>query len=110
MNWKVKLIFVLMILLVVNTITLAVINRKNEEWKPETEEIFIEPNERLVDVVWKEKSLWLLTREMKENEEAENYEFKENSSLKNGIVIHETKMTEEQYELYLQFLRFTENE
>ena len=50
--------------------------------------------EKLVNVTWKENSLWTLTRKMKENDVAETYSFKEDSAfgfVEGEIVIIETK-------------------
>ena len=52
------------------------------------------PNVKLVNVTWKEKSLWLVTRPMKPDEKAETYEFKESSLmgvLEGKIIIKEVK-------------------
>ncbi len=52
------------------------------------------PNQKLVNVTWKETHLWILTRPMHTNEVAEFYTFKESSSwgILNGTVnISETK-------------------
>lgn len=37
-------------------------------------------NAKLINVTWKEDTLWYLTRPMKESETAESYEFKADSS------------------------------
>lgn len=37
-------------------------------------------NQKLVNVTWKEDTLWYLTREMKPGETADRYEFKADSS------------------------------
>lgn len=42
------------------------------------------PNTKLVNVTWKENSLWLITRPMRADEQPETYEFKESSIF--GIV------------------------
>lgn len=39
----------------------------------------LEPNTKLVNVTWKEDSLWLLTKHMTEDDVAETYYFKEDS-------------------------------
>jgi hypothetical protein len=39
---------------------------------------------KLVNVTWKENSLWVLTKPMRENDVAESYTFKESSSF--GLV------------------------
>ena len=40
----------------------------------------LKPGEKLVNVTWKESSLWFLTRPMRANEPAETYKFKEDST------------------------------
>ena len=50
--------------------------------------------EKLVEVTWKDDSLWFLTREMKDGEEAEDYTFSESDNLgvlEGRIYIHEHK-------------------
>ena len=42
--------------------------------------INIEENRKLVNVTWKNSSLWILTREMNENDIAESYKFVEDSN------------------------------
>ena len=42
--------------------------------------IQLKPGEKLVNVTWKESSLWFLTRPMRANETAETYKFKEDST------------------------------
>ena len=40
----------------------------------------LNPNEKLVNVTWKEEQLWILTRPMTEKDSAITYTFKEKSS------------------------------
>lgn len=50
--------------------------------------------QKLVNVTWKEASLWILTKKMNENDVAETYTFKEDSAfgfVEGEIVIIETK-------------------
>ena len=42
--------------------------------------IHLKPGEKLINVTWKETSLWFLTRPMKANEAADTYKFKEDST------------------------------
>lgn len=42
--------------------------------------INLEANHKLVNVTWKDSSLWILTKEMKEDDVAEVYHFKEDSN------------------------------
>lgn len=49
---------------------------------------------KLLEVTWKDDELWYLTRDMKEDEQAETYEFKEDSSfgiMEGTVIIKETK-------------------
>ena len=53
----------------------------------------LEPNRKLVNISWKtDNSLWILTRKMKNNEDAEEYEYKEDSSF--GIIEGTVKIIE----------------
>lgn len=45
-----------------------------------TMKIELKPNQKLVDVTWKETSLWYLTKPMTSTDVAETYEFIEDSS------------------------------
>jgi len=49
-----------------------------------TMKINLEPNQKLVDVTWKENSLWYMTKPMSETDIAETYTFKEESGF--GLV------------------------
>ena len=42
--------------------------------------VHLKPGEKLVNVTWKEASLWFLTRPMKTNDSVETYKFKEDST------------------------------
>lgn len=44
----------------------------------------LRPNEKLVNVTWKEAELWILTRPMTEKDSAQTYTFREKSGL--GII------------------------
>ncbi|MCX7735974.1 MAG: hypothetical protein N2319_04615 [Candidatus Kapabacteria bacterium] len=46
-----------------------------------TSTINLDPGKKLVNITWKEDNLWILTRDAKENEKPEKFEFIENSSL-----------------------------
>jgi len=51
-------------------------------------------NTKLVNVTWKENSLWLVTRPMRADEQPETYEFKESSIfgiMEGKIVIKESR-------------------
>jgi hypothetical protein len=49
-------------------------------------------NEKLVNVTWKNDSLWYLTRPMTENDKAETYKFKEDSNF--GVLEGTVKIVE----------------
>ncbi len=56
--------------------------------------IKLDENRKLMNVTWKRDSLWILTREMREEEKAESYIYKEDSNfgiLQGTIHIVETK-------------------
>lgn len=46
-----------------------------------TSTVDLPANKKLMNVTWKDTSLWILTRDMKDGEVAESYTFKEDSSL-----------------------------
>lgn len=46
-----------------------------------SETITLEPGEKLEMIVWKESSLWYLTRPMREDETAETYTFNKQDSI-----------------------------
>ena len=53
----------------------------------------LEPNRKLVNISWKtDNSLWVLTRKMRDGEEAEEYEYREDSSF--GIIEGTVKIIE----------------
>lgn len=59
-----------------------------------TESLKLQPNEKLVLVTWKENNLWILTRPMKPEENAETYTFGESSAwgvAEGKVIIKETK-------------------
>lgn len=39
----------------------------------------LDPGEKLIEITWKDDSLWYLTRPMREDEEPETYKFKQSS-------------------------------
>jgi hypothetical protein len=45
-----------------------------------TATINLEPNQKLVDVTWKETSIWYMTKPMSSTDSAETYTFQEESS------------------------------
>lgn len=51
-------------------------------------------NKKLIEVTWKDDSLWYLTKDMKETDVCETYEFTEKSNtgmLEGKVIIKETK-------------------
>ena len=55
----------------------------------------LSPNLKVVNVTWKENSLWILTRPMRDNEQAESYQFKESAVfglLEGTVTIKEVKV------------------
>ena len=49
-----------------------------------TTKVELEPNLKLENITWKDDSLWILTRPMREDEEAEVYIYKEHSNM--GVI------------------------
>lgn len=41
----------------------------------------LEPNQKLVNVTWKESQLWVLTKQMNEDDVAETYTFQEDTTM-----------------------------
>ena len=56
-----------------------------------TQQIKLEKGQKFVNMTWKDESLWIITRPMHQDENAEKYEFKEHSNLGvlNGKVLVE---------------------
>ena len=70
-----------------------------------TMDLELNPNDKLLEVTWKDDSLWILTKEMTDNDVAEDYKFYESSSLgifEGCVNIKETKLSKEEYEKYLE--------
>lgn len=68
-------------------------------------EVDLEPNRKLVEITWKDASLWYLTKAMTDDDVAEDYIFQEKDVtgwLEGSVIIHEHKMTEEEYQKYLE--------
>lgn len=77
-----------------------------------TMDLELEPNDKLMEITWKDDSLWILTKAMTEDDVAENYKFYEKSSL--GVVegcvnIKEKKLSKEEYESYLENKKLEED-
>ena len=54
----------------------------------------LQPNEKLVNLTWKDSELWILTRDMTSNDSAVTYNFSEKSSfglIEGSYTIIETK-------------------
>lgn len=66
-------------------------------------EVELEPNQKLVEVTWKNDSLWFLTKNMQEDDVAESYKFYEKDTLgllEGSVHITETKLEKEELEEY----------
>jgi len=85
-----KVIYLALGLLVISSCTQ---NERAKSWGG-TANYNLECNKKLIEVTWKGEDMWFLTRDMKEGEVAETYEFKEESSyglLEGTVVIKECK-------------------
>lgn len=59
-----------------------------------SERIELKPNQKLINITWKESSIWILTRNMRADEVPETYSFSEKSGwnvLEGNIVIMEAR-------------------
>ena len=59
-----------------------------------TATVDLEPGRKFVDITWKEDSLWVLTKEMDEDDHAETYYFEEDANfgiLEGTVIIREHK-------------------
>jgi hypothetical protein len=68
-------------------------NQRAKQWGG-TANYTLECNKKLIEVTWKGDQMWFLTREMKDDEVAETYQFKEESSygiMEGTVVIKECK-------------------
>ncbi len=75
-------------------------------------EVTLEPNRKLIEITWKDDSLWYLTRAMTEDDIAEDYIFQEKDPIgvaEGTVIVHEVKMTEEEYQKYLESLTLKED-
>ena len=64
-----------------------------------TYDVELEPNDKLMEVTWKDDELWILTKKMTDSDVAEEYSFYEKSPL--GIIegevhLKETKLSDEE--------------
>lgn len=67
----------------------------------------LEPNQKLVEITWKDDSLWYVTKPMTEDDIAENYTFQEKDAhglLEGTVFIYEQKMNEEELKQYYESL------
>ena len=68
-----------------------------------TIDVELEPNQKLVNVTWKDNSLWILTKDMVDEDVAENYTFYEKDVtgwLEGSVHINELKLTDEELAIY----------
>lgn len=66
-------------------------------------DIDLEPNQKLIEVTWKDNSLWFLTKNMTENDIAESYAFYEKDTLgmlEGCVNINELKLSKDEIEEY----------
>jgi hypothetical protein len=74
-------------------------------------DMYLDPNRKLVEVTWKDDSIWYLTKPMTDDDIAEEYEFAESSVmglLEGTLRIHETKLDEDSKE-YKDYLKWKSN-
>lgn len=67
------------VLLATASIVSCTENERAKAWGG-TMSITLDPGQKLVNVTWKETEMWLLTRPMRPDEQAETYKFAEKSS------------------------------
>lgn len=75
-------------------------------------EVSLEPNEKLLEVTWKEDSLWFLTRPMTDKDSEEIYKFYEKDTLgmlEGCVTIKENKLTETEIKEYEEQLKLSED-
>lgn len=66
-------------------------------------EVTLEPNQKLMEVTWKDDSLWFLTKQMSDDDIAESYAFYEKDPLgmlEGCVNIKEQKLSQEELENY----------
>lgn len=82
------------IILGVSLLTFTGCSNYSAKYLGGTMQLKLEPNQKLVNVTWKDDSLWYLTRPMKEDEEPEVLTFNSKSEfgiLEGTVIITETK-------------------
>ena len=74
-------------------------------------DMYLDPNRKLVEVTWKDDSIWYLTKPMTDDDIAEEYEFAESDAiglLEGTLRIHETKLNKDSKE-YKDYLKWKSN-
>lgn len=74
-------------------------------------DMYLDPNRKLVEVTWKDDSIWYLTKPMTDDDIAEEYEFAESSVmglLEGTLHVHETKLDKDSKE-YKDYLEWKSN-
>jgi hypothetical protein len=77
-----KFIFILSTLIIIS-LSSCTQNQRAKQYGG-TATVKLPQGKKLINVTWKEENLWYLTRDRKEGEKAEQYSFKEESSL--GVI------------------------
>lgn len=73
-------------------------------------DVSLEPNQKLMEVTWKDDSLWFLTKDMEESDTAEMYYFYEKDPLgmlEGTVKIYEKKMSQEELDEYNNQLQWS---
>jgi hypothetical protein len=102
MNGKIAATIVLGLALVIVISTSCTQQAVTRTWGGSMD-IELEPNDKLMEITWKDDDLWILTKKMSDDDVAEEYNFYESSSLgvfEGSINIKETKMTNDELEAY----------
>ena len=74
-------------------------------------DMYLGPNRKLVEVTWKDDSIWYLTKSMTDDDIAEEYEFAESDAiglLEGTLRIYETKLNKDSKE-YKDYLKWKSN-
>ena len=74
-------------------------------------DMYLDPNRKLVEVAWKDDSIWYLTKPMTDDDIAEEYEFAESDAiglLEGTLRIYETKLNKDSKE-YKDYLKWKSN-
>jgi hypothetical protein len=92
-NKIMKKIFGILMLVALFAIIGCTENQRAKNWGGDME-LILEPNQKLVNITWKEADMWVLTRPMTDSDSAEIYKFSENSDygvMEGTITIVENK-------------------